>query len=461
MSNSYDPLFTSTLNTKIMRPYQAIKGVITTPPRGSKGNMTFIGIINSIYSGQLFNSSFITGNGTLTDSIIFTTKANGLEISTTGTIDWKFNITDDLKGFESGYIKVMGSVDSSTYHFDFTIDDAIGGDKFNCQFEILINVSQPCISQKYRIVQISLYDTNKISSKFVLNGGTYSLLSPFINFLGEGVDITILPFTCTSSTMFDSKPTLLSFTPSKTIIDIRDQLPIVYLTTINTEVSKCHSTLISYNPNSSVYNCSTELPLNFGYPGEIAFSIYGIVNNGGYFYGYSHQDIQMVKSLFLNTTVSDNRPVIISSDGYYSDDNGEIIIYGKGFSNVNLVSITETSSEESQKMIFKSLISLVSLRELDFNNKEVNNHIFDQWIYTPINQFKNQYFTTISNINITATLEWFNQSSSIQFANQNLTMSPSSIKYTIEITKYQFVMAALLTLNSNDICSSNQFGTIK
>ncbi|KAN0052874.1 hypothetical protein ACTA71_012354 [Dictyostelium dimigraforme] len=73
----------------------------------------------------------------------------------------------------------------------------------------------------------------------------------------------------------------------------------------------------------------------------------------------------------------------------------------------------------------------------------------------------------VSNTNITATLEWFNQSTSIQFANQNLTMNPSGIKYTIEITKYQFssslnqlqlVMAASLESNSNDICSLNQFG---
>ncbi|KAM9970457.1 hypothetical protein ACTFIR_002313 [Dictyostelium discoideum] len=133
----------------------------------------------------------------------------------------------------------------------------------------------------------------------------------------------------------------------------------------------------------------------------------------------------------------------------------------------NNVQSSETNSEESQKMIFKSLISLVSLRELDFNNKEVNNYKFDQWIYTPINEFKNQYFTTVSNTNITATLEWFNQSTPIQFANQNLTMNPSSIKYTIEITEYQFksslnqlqlVMEASLTTNSNDICTLNQFG---
>ncbi|EAL62435.1 hypothetical protein DDB_G0290059 [Dictyostelium discoideum AX4] len=566
------------------------------------------------YQGPIFNS--------------FEKIGNGLVVSTTGTIGWKFNITDDLNGFESGYIKVMGSIDSSTYHFNFNIDDVIG-DKFNCQYQILINITQPCISQEYRIVKVLLYDTNKIASKFILNGGPYSILNPFINLLDKGIDNTILPFTCSGSTMLDSKPTLLSFKTSAATIDVgspnriisfdfsidpgtngikQDQLPIIYLTTVHTEISKCNSKLIFYSANNAVYNCSTELPLEFGYPGIIALSMYGIVNNGGYYYGYSTSDIQMVlnSNYYLDTTYSSNLPVITSSDKYYSDDNGEIIIYGRGFINVNLVTITysdsglspnsattalfygssaikfsvstaggftsnefpiqpiyfdrslkpiptesptttptetpiptvtpiptnppqkclgnpqcggknqgycsstgcicyspwigvtctsqiiivpqpsinttkpdveiptdnngqssETNSEESQKMIFKSLISLVSLRELDFNNKEVNNYKFDQWIFTPINEFKNQYFTTVSNTNITATLEWFNQSTPIQFANQNLTMNPSSIKYTIEITEYQFksslnqlqlVMEASLTTNSNDICTSNQFG---
>ncbi|KAM9974934.1 hypothetical protein ACTFIW_008404 [Dictyostelium discoideum] len=598
----------------------------------------------SIYSNSIMkellvvNKTVLDYQGPIFSS--FEKIGNDLAVSTTGTIGWRFNITDDLNGFESGYIKVMGSIDSSTYHFNFTIDDVIG-DKFNCQYQILINITQPCITQEYKIIKVLLYDTNKIASKFILNGGPYSIINPFINLLDKGVDITILPFECSDSTMLDLKPTLLSFKTSAATIDVgatnriisfdfsidpgtngikQDQLPIIYLTTVYTEILKCNSKLIFYSPNNAVYNCSTELPLEFGYPDIIALSMYGVVNNGGYYYGYSTSDIQMVlnSNYYLDTTYSSNLPVITSSDKYYSDDNGEIVIYGRGFINVNLITITysdsglspnsattsllygssaikflgikktdklfkikvstaggftsnefpiqpiyfdrslkpiptesptttptttpiptitpiptnppqkclgnpecggknqgycsstgcicyspwigttctsqiiivpqpsinttkpdveiptdnngqssETNSEESQKMIFKSLISLVSLRELDFNNKEVNNYKFDQWIYTPINEFKNQYFTTVSNTNITATLEWFNQSTPIQFANQNLTMNPSSIKYTIEITEYQFksslnqlqlVMEASLTTNSNDICTLNQFG---
>ncbi|KAK5579526.1 hypothetical protein RB653_009210 [Dictyostelium firmibasis] len=601
------------------------------------------GPVNGFYSNK-FTSLFVKDTELDYQGPIFRSIEkirNGSIISTTGTVGWKFNITDDLNGFESGYIKIMGSVDSSTYEFNFTINDVIG-DKFNCQYQILINISEPCISQEYRIVRVILFDTNKIASRFnqyVPTMPTSSLINPFINFLDVGVDeITVLPFTCpTPLSTPGSKPVLLSFKSSTTTIDVgatnrtisfdfsidpgvngikQDQLPIVYINSLFSGLVKCISTIISYNTNNVVYKCSTELPLGFGYPNALTFSLYGIVNNVGFFYGFSADDILNItnSNYYTNTTLSFGQPVIQSTNPYYSDDeSGELIILGRclksisridfvyndstlspnsatsinsyGSSAIKAIGVkktgkpfiikaftssgitsneftvkpiyfnstkiptptstptstsiptvtpiptnapqkcqgnpecggknqgycsstgcicyapwigltctsqiiivpqptinttnpqteipttptdnSQTSSEESQKMIFKSLISLVSLRELNFNSEEVKNHIFDQWIYTPINQFKNQYFTTISSTNITVTLEWFNQTTSIEFANQNLTMNPSTIKYTIEITNYPFVnklnqlqlvMSASLTLNSNDICSLNQFG---
>ncbi|KAK5579501.1 hypothetical protein RB653_009184 [Dictyostelium firmibasis] len=593
-----------------------------------------------IYSNELTNSLFAKDTELDNQGPIFRSIekiGNGSIISTTGTVGWKFNITDDLNGFESGYIKVMGSVDSSTYEFNFTINNVIG-DKFNCQYQIKINISEPCISQEYRIVRVILFDTNKIASRFnqyVPIMPTSSIINPFINFLDVGVDeITVLSFTCpTPLSTPGSKPILLSFKSSTTTIDVgatnrtisfdfsidpgvngikQDQLPIVYINSLFSGLVKCISTIISYNTNNVVYKCSTELPLGFGYPNALTFSLYGIVNNVGFFYGFSADDILNItnSNYYTNTTLSFGQPVIQSTNPYYSDDDsGELIIFGRGLKSISRIDFVyndstlspnsatsinsfgssairatgikktgkpfiikaftsssftsneftvkpiyfnstktptptstpiptvtpiptnapqkcqgnpecggknqgycssagcicyapwigltctsqiiivpqptinttnpqteipttptdnnQTSSEESQKMIFKSLVSLVSLRELNFNNEEVKNHIFDQWIYTPINQFKNQYFTKISSTNITVTLEWFNQTTSIEFANQNLTMNPSTIKYTIEITNYPFVnklnqlqlvMSASLTLNSNDICSSNQFG---
>ncbi|KAN0042918.1 hypothetical protein ACTA71_010550 [Dictyostelium dimigraforme] len=125
------------------------------------------------------------------------------------------------------------------------------------------------------------------------------------------------------------------------------------------------------------------------------------------------------------------------------------------------------------EITFKSLISIVSLRELDYNSKPILNYTFEKWELGEIDQFKNQYFTNIitgSNTitNVTVTIEWFNQTKSIQFANQNLTMNPSTLKYTVEITLYNFqsqlntlqlvMSASLESSKTNDVCSSKQFG---
>ncbi|KAN0042656.1 hypothetical protein ACTA71_011466 [Dictyostelium dimigraforme] len=134
------------------------------------------------------------------------------------------------------------------------------------------------------------------------------------------------------------------------------------------------------------------------------------------------------------------------------------------------------NNENISKSIFKSLISLVSLvslRELDFNGKEIKLYNFDKWIFTPLGSSKGFYETSINThsntfTNIRATLEWFNKSTTIEFANQLLEMNPSSIKYTIEINKYPFskslntlqlvMSASLISSETNDICSSKEFG---
>lgn len=83
MSYGYQPLFTSTLNTNIMKPYQVFNSYVPTIPlKGYKGNMTFIGAIDTtkdpINSGVLINSTLMSEIGVSVDLITFTTKINGM-----------------------------------------------------------------------------------------------------------------------------------------------------------------------------------------------------------------------------------------------------------------------------------------------------------------------------------------------------------------------------------------------
>ncbi|KAM9993621.1 hypothetical protein ACTFIZ_011592 [Dictyostelium cf. discoideum] len=121
--------------------------------------------------------------------------------------------------------------------------------------------------------------------------------------------------------------------------------------------------------------------------------------------------------------------------------------------------------------LFRSLISIVKLRELDFQSNQVTSFTFIEWEYNKINEFTNQYKSNITNLGlttfITVTLQWFENETNVIFADQNIRMNPSSIKYTIEISEYKFtsklnqlqlVMMASLSVNkTNDVCSNKEF----
>ncbi|KAM9983600.1 hypothetical protein ACTFIY_000314 [Dictyostelium cf. discoideum] len=568
--------------------------------------------------GPIFSKVETIGNETLLD-------LNNVN----SFVGWNFTITDYLNGFDHGYIKVMGSLDSSTFNFNFTSNDFISGNKFEGVYLYCIPVSTPCSSQKYQIVYVELYDTNQILSKFEQYTGFSPLINPFMYLYENSEDggyslMTMVSVLCPSFPEDSSKPVLLSFTSSKSIIDIglidrsvtftfeiipsqsgvrKDQSPIIYMISKGLESFECVLKLTDgSNITYASYTCTTQLPLGFGYRGDIILSVYGIINNGGHYHGFSTFDL-------LPTSSKVDQPILTSNLKYYSDDK-ELIILGRSLSNINKVLIKDvdtesiiqtlelnqylsmvhsdklfdvlvsnstiesnklrvspvyfsltpsnidppitptpststsstpiptnpsqpcpgkpmyggqkqgycptegtgcicispwigldcsskviivpppainntdpsiviptipidengsTSSNELPEVLFKSLISLVSIREIDFNEKQVTNHIFDKWIYTPITELKNQYTTSILNTNITATLEWFNSSTVIEFANQNLTMNPSTIKYTIEITgEYKFanalnqlqliMFASFESSKTNEICSNTQFG---
>ncbi|KAM9970549.1 hypothetical protein ACTFIR_002409 [Dictyostelium discoideum] len=139
--------------------------------------------------------------------------------------------------------------------------------------------------------------------------------------------------------------------------------------------------------------------------------------------------------------------------------------YSSPVTDIPLIDIKEDSK------LVRSLISIVKLRELDFQSKQVNSFTFIEWEYYKINESTSQYKSNITNLGlttfITVTLQWFENETNVVFANQNIKMNPSSIKYTIEISEYKFssnlnqlqlVMMASMSVNkTNDICSNTEF----
>ncbi|KAM9979065.1 hypothetical protein ACTFIZ_000412 [Dictyostelium cf. discoideum] len=574
------------------------------------------------------------------------------------SLGWLITIEDSVNGFRDGYITVRGVLDSSLYNFTIDPTKSISGDKWSGDYGIYIKENQVrCVPQSYEIIEVVLFDTfnNKASYiKFTENNLENTKFNPFINYINDISIVTVSPPNAICNGAIDDTPPLLtSFTSSVYGLDVGslnsrtitfefecqdnesgirlNQFPIIYLSTMNLEIHKCISTNSTPFQQNTKFTCTTTLPLGFGYPTDIIISVYGFINNGGHYGGYSALSIKDLGFNHFLTTFypyTENQP-IIQSTNTITNSGGNLMIYGRklncgGLNSVNVllkylddgldnfisftpktiydsfilienirptnqsfiikisdssfesnefkvtpilfyfnipIEPTETPTEtptptptetptptptnsllptvspiptnppqkcqgnpecggpnqgtckdggcicfspfiglactsqiiivppptinntdpsteitipstDSENMIFKSLISLVSLRELDFNGNQIKIFNFEKWIYTPLGNNKYLYETSISNLitttNITTTIEWFNKSEIIEFANQKLEMNPSSVKYTIEISKYSFksslntlqlVMSAKLTSDANDdICSSKQFG---
>ncbi|KAN0042457.1 hypothetical protein ACTFIV_005022 [Dictyostelium citrinum] len=599
------------------------------------------------------------------------------------TFGWLVTIEDNVNGLKNGYITVRGTIDSSLHNFTIEPSKAIKGDKWVGEYEIYIKEHQSqCIHQSYEITDVVLYDTfnNKAIYDKNFMSGTDNIKNPFIYYLNDTMIFTLTPINICYGIPDTSAPMLLSFKSSTPSLDVgslngrnitfefesqdqqtgirENQFPIVYLTTLNLDIHKCISTNSTPFQTTTKFTCTTTVPIGFGYPTGIIFSVYGFINNGGYYSGYSTQSLKDSGFDYsLNTTIyTENQPIITSTNSI-TNYGGSLMIYGRKLAYGNIgdiqsilvllkysddgnggiyisftpktiydsfiliegiratnqsftIKITSSStpiesneftvtpklfffnytapieptispttspsstpsstpttspsltpsvtpttspsltpiptvspiptnppqkcqgnpecggsnqgickeggcvcyppfigltctsqiiivpqpstnstnpsteipipptdnsqdSEDISKAIFKSLISLVSLRELNFKGEETKLYTFDKWIFTPLNNNKHLYETSInSNLNtitnISATLEWFNKSTTVEFANQQLQMNPSSIKYTIEINEYPFsqslntlqlvMSASLISSETDDICSSKEFG---
>ncbi|KYQ91541.1 hypothetical protein DLAC_07303 [Tieghemostelium lacteum] len=135
-----------------------------------------------------------------------------------------------------------------------------------------------------------------------------------------------------------------------------------------------------------------------------------------------------------------------------------------------------TTLPNGQTITLKTLISVVSLVELDRNGASLKEFKLVTWVYrnttspdTKIQEFT--YQSQISNIittNVKVTVQYYHEATTIYFANEKLDMLPSTMKYKIEVSKFNFasplntlrvVMNA--TIQTNDIkesCSVQESG---
>ncbi|KYQ93617.1 hypothetical protein DLAC_04997, partial [Tieghemostelium lacteum] len=90
-------------------------------------------------------------------------------------------------------------------------------------------------------------------------------------------------------------------------------------------------------------------------------------------------------------------------------------------------------------------ITILSIRELDYNGAEVREEHINQWIFsqnaTGIEKKSYVYETSLFlNCKVTVTVDYFNQDSKVSFANVNSTKLAGSIKYSVTISHWPFLM---------------------
>ncbi|EFA85159.1 hypothetical protein PPL_02159 [Heterostelium album PN500] len=133
------------------------------------------------------------------------------------------------------------------------------------------------------------------------------------------------------------------------------------------------------------------------------------------------------------------------------------------------INVTDSNTDN----IVHSNIKFLQVREIDDVGATVQRFDIKEWILKDKTNSSNPIFiysTTLINTttNINVTIMYFKDEATIKFGSQNLTMQPSSIKFTIEISHFEFtqkvnslqvVMEASIKGSDKYSCSSVDFGS--
>ncbi|EGC37466.1 hypothetical protein DICPUDRAFT_149956 [Dictyostelium purpureum] len=348
-----------------------------------------------------------------------------------GQIGWSISIEDPINGFESGYVTIRGEVDQSIYNITFTAKDVkAGGDEFLGEYDFIIKISYPCISQNYKISEVGLYDKIKRFSYFSLTSPNpvSATLNPFMYFLNEP-SINKVFLTCKSDEIVSldtTPPELNSLTVSSQTIDVgskdraftisftasdpesglkNNTYPIVYLSTSNNRIIECISSIISIDNQKASYSCTLQIPFGFGYKDNIIISVYGFINNNGLFNGYSTNDLMDLKlnlglDIVYNIRTSFTLNTVLLSHGLITEKGGDLWIFGQNLNGNSEAYITYSDGKTETKipsLYYSTALLIKNVKatdkpysvyikksSLDSNILEIKPTVYD--FYIPLNK---------------------------------------------------------------------------
>ncbi|KAN0032499.1 hypothetical protein ACTFIV_006398 [Dictyostelium citrinum] len=304
---------------------------------------------------------------------------------------WNLTISDPINGFSYGHVIVRGGIDNSIYNFSLYSQN--GRHEIGETHTILMEIEEITISQEYRITEVFLIDSQNRISEFKeaevnKNYDNPKRVNPFLYYLNDSKINSIQVETGTIYLKYGDKniTELDSFHFSESIDELnqirrvnisftldqpflsntikKNTFPIVYFSSAHFTEPMIQSTS-KFNNITNNYYVKAMIPLKFSYPYKIGISIYGIINNAGYFNGYSSQ--QMLDSSFYyeippyNKTINDNA---ILYQGYLTNGNSKFIIIGQGFKQNGITSINVKGGSIDGSFNNFTLISSTSIELL-------------------------------------------------------------------------------------------------
>ncbi|KAK5578150.1 hypothetical protein RB653_003103 [Dictyostelium firmibasis] len=303
-------------------------------------------------SFQISNSFFPLEN----QLIIFNTSYDGYgpiiisiqQWNTSDSLIVAFEIEDLINGFSHGEIIIRGEIDNSIYKINLLESDRkSGNNKMGLyEYSLLIrnNSSLKCYSQLYIINQVKLYDTQgnrAIFQEWNKDGSYYSTTNPLINYLSA---FNSFSFDC-GDYNDTTPPELLSFSVEKSqnqrtitvLFEARDldsglkpnQFPTLYGITPIQSIKNI-PTIISMNETNVKYKSIINVPIGLGNISTLYFSVYGFINNGGHFSGFSSDYISKHFST-VGIDINFMRVLEIDSSSDITSDGGEIWVIGREF----------------------------------------------------------------------------------------------------------------------------------
>eukprot|EP01133_Synstelium_polycarpum_P007639 gene7639-8936_t len=460
-------------------------------------------------------------NGDLLPPMITTinTVPGSVVSDTDSTFGWDF-VVEDYSGF-SGEINVTSDLDTMPQVFQ--ANKPPGENVLSIR---MVN-SRPCYPQNFLVSSIFITD-----NAGNVAGGSATDFDPLIKIrYTPAMANLVIRLTCTQVAPADtSKPKILSLSFLPSMIDVGSMNdasrrvtfnlsliddygisykhnPVVYLQTSYYSNFRVDCILVKGFNTEMNYKCPAILPYGFGEGLDtVLISVYGLTDTSFNMAGYTPADLKANDFLYILPTVftRDRTSPITTNGGFLTlfgrqlGVNSEPVQVNANYNNggqisqgafatglvpnipiINPDTPTTVANVSNGGVDIMATISVYALRETDSNDNLVMEYLLTEKWKSNITVLENGnvMYNYISVINTTMTLttvtvyiEWFKNSAPVSFAGETWTMDPSSVKYSVSLTSYNFasslntlklVLATNLTTTDTGACSVKSAGTIE